>query len=153
MKYDFENIVIFGPSTIHCKAPVAYCNEAYRVCLFVSVAHITKGNINMLLEDITSLYPSKNNEPFFLRWSHNRPHWKHCWNVISTNNPVVSDNSIFGDWWCKMFVILQCLKNSTDGTAVSLDHPSSSISFHQWVSEQRHYYSLKHCSRDAVLGQ
>jgi hypothetical protein len=78
MKYDFENIVIFGPSTIHCKAPVAYCNEAYRVCLFVSVAHITKGNINMLLEDITSLYPSKNDEPFFLRWSHNRPHWKHC---------------------------------------------------------------------------
>jgi hypothetical protein len=97
MKYDFENIVIFSPSTIHYTAPVAYCNEAYRVCLFVSVAHITKGNIKMLLEDITSLYPSKNDEASLLRWSHNRPHWKCCQNVISTNIPAVSDDLIFGN--------------------------------------------------------
>jgi hypothetical protein len=153
IKYDFENIVIFGPSTIHSTAPVAYCDEAYRVCLFVSVAHITKGNINMLLEDITSLYPYKDDKALLLRWSCNRPHWKHCRTVICTNIPAVSGDLIFGDRWCKMFGILQSLTNSTDGNAVPPDHPSSSISFRQWVSEQRHYYSLKHCSSDTVLCQ
>ena len=61
------------------------------------------------------------------------------------------DDLIFGDRWCKMF--LQCLTNSTDGNAVSPDHPSSSISFCQRVSEQRHDYSLKHCLSDTVLCQ
>jgi hypothetical protein len=127
IKYDFENIVIFGPSTIHSTAPVAYWDEAYRVCLFVSVAHITKGNINMLLEDITSRYPSKDDKALLLRWSRNRPHWKHCRTVICTNIPAVSDDLIFGDRWCKMFGILQSLTNSTDGNAVPPDHPSSYI--------------------------
>ncbi len=121
MKYDFDNIVIFGPSTIHSTAPVHYCDDAFRVCLFLSVAHITKGNIDVLLEDVTSLFPSKNDKALLLRWSCNQPHWKFIHNVTSTNIPIVPDNKIFGDQWCKMFDILVSLKSSTDNIVVSPD--------------------------------
>jgi len=146
MKYDFDNIVIFGPSTIHSTAPVHYCDDAFRVCLFLSVAHITKGNIDVLLEDVTSLFPSKNDKALLLRWSRNQPHWKCIRNVISTNIPTVPDNIIFGDRWCKMFDILVSLKSSTDNIVVSPDV----ISFRQWVSLQHHYYALKYSPQDTI---
>jgi hypothetical protein len=146
MKYDFDNIVIFGPSTIHSTAPDHYSDDAFRVCLFLSVAHITKGNIDVLLEDVTSLFPSKNDKALLLRWSRNQPHWKCIHNVISTNIPTVPDTIIFGARWCKMFDILVSLKSSNDNIAVSPDV----ISFCQWVSLQRHYYALKYSPQDTI---
>jgi hypothetical protein len=147
MKYDLDNIVIFGPSTIHSSAPVTYCNDAYQVCLFLSVANINKGNIDVLLEDIKSIYPSKTDKALLLRWSCIRPHWKCCQHVITTNIPIIQNEIIiYGDHWSMMFDILLSLKSNIDVAITAAYHQSMSASCRQWVYEQHHYYSVKYSS-------
>ncbi len=69
VKYHVGTAVIFGLHMFHSTAALRYTNTNF-VCLTVSIAHITKDNVRVLLEDVSNVYPSKNDNTLLIRWSH-----------------------------------------------------------------------------------
>jgi hypothetical protein len=58
LKLYLNTAVVFGPRTLHSANSVNY-HDAYRVCLLLSFGFIHKENTALVLDDITTMYPSK----------------------------------------------------------------------------------------------
>jgi len=143
VKYNVGTAVIFGPHTFHSTAALRYTNTN-RVCLIVSIAHITKANVSALLEDVSNLYPSKKDNALLMRWSR-KPHWKVVRGKNTCAIPTCDDDVIFGRYWSKMFALLESVKNAT-GSFIVADGNQSGVQLRRWISAQRHNYSMKYAT-------
>jgi hypothetical protein len=81
LKLNLNTAVVFGPQTLHATIYVKY-HDAYRVFLLLSFGFIHKENISLVLDGITTNYPSKTNRALLLKWAHKNP-WE-CKAVIQS---------------------------------------------------------------------
>jgi len=143
VKYDIGSAVIFGPHTFHSTAVLRYTN-ANRVCLILSIGHITKANVSALLEDVSNIYPSNKGNALLMRWSR-KPHWKVVRGKSKCDIPTCLDEVIFGQYWLNMFTQLESVRSAT-GSLIVADGEQSGVQLRRWVYAQRHNYSMKYAT-------
>ncbi len=139
-KLNLNTAVVFGLWTLHATNSVKY-HDAYRVCLLVSFGFIHKENISWVLDDITTIYPSKTDRALLLKWAR-KPHWKCSKRGDSVHAPRLDNDAIYGLTWMEMFNQLASLKKNSECVDVDdiVDIPKS---LHWWIYEQRFYFSIK----------
>jgi hypothetical protein len=57
--YEKGHAFSWGPNTMHATAMVNYCDDAFRICISLSLGHITPMNVQLILQDISQQYPPK----------------------------------------------------------------------------------------------
>jgi hypothetical protein len=86
-------------------------HDAYHVCLLLSFGFINKESISLVLDDITTNYPSKTDCVLLLKWAH-KPHWKCLKGGDSAHIPRLDNEAIYGLTWLEMFNQLASLKKN-----------------------------------------
>ncbi len=108
LKLNLNTSVVFGPRILHATNSVKY-HDAYRVCLLLSFGFIHKGNISLVLDDITTIYPSKTDRELLFKWAH-KPHWKCVKGGDSVKIPRLDNDTIYGVTWMEKFNQLASIK-------------------------------------------
>ena len=116
LKLNLNTAVVFGPRTIHATNTLKY-HDAYRVCLLLSFGFIHKENIALVLDDITTMYPSKTDRTLLLKWAR-KPHWKCLKGGDSVHIPRLDNDAIYGLTWMKMFNQLASIKKKPEFVVV-----------------------------------
>jgi hypothetical protein len=131
--------VVFSPWTLHATNSLKYHN-AYHVCLLLSFVFLHKNNIAWVLDDITTIYPSKTGRVLLLRWTC-ISHWK-CWKggCDSVIIPSLDNDNTYGRNWMAMFKQLASFKNASE-SIVAEESPHKLC---RWMSQQCFYFSMKY---------
>jgi hypothetical protein len=87
----------------------------------LSFGFLFKENITLVLDDITTKYPSKTNCALLLRWPH-KPCWKCRKGGDSLHIPRLDNDTIYGVIWTVMFNQIASLKKSSE-SIVSEESP------------------------------
>jgi len=98
----------------------------------------------LVLDDITTKYPSKTDRALLLKWAR-KPHWKCSKGGDSVHIPRLDNDAIYGLTWMEMFNQIASLKKKSECVVVDdiVDIPKS---LHRWISKQRFYFSIKYNS-------
>jgi hypothetical protein len=127
---------LWGPNTMHATAMMNYCDDEFRICISLSLAHITPMNVQLILRDISQQYPPKR-EKFLLELAANA-HWTRNSGRAECNLPVIDESIIYGkelhNYLC------QFIELERSGTAL-LSYPTE---LQDWITRQQHAYGLKH---------
>jgi hypothetical protein len=94
LSYKSNVSLIWGPLTDHSTGIFSY-SSGYHVCMSVTVACITPGNVKRLLLDISQQYPPRKSS-LLLEWAKS-PHFCNG----QCNLPRLSHEALLGSEWLK----------------------------------------------------
>jgi hypothetical protein len=109
----------------------------------LSIGFLHKENITLVLDDITTKYPSKTDRALLLGWAR-KPHWKCRKGGDSVHIPRLDNDIIYGVTSMEMFNQLASFKTVSEHVAADKAEECP-YKLRRWMSQQHFYFSMK-CS-------
>jgi hypothetical protein len=92
-QYEKGCAYLWGPNTLHATATINYPDAAFRLCVSLSLGHITLLNAKVILRDISQQYTPKR-ENFLLELATNA-HWRRTGDAAECVLPEIDEYDLY----------------------------------------------------------